>query len=296
MVKLAAEMQAGNMPKIGARVDGSRAEYTYMPLKDLIAAAYKVKAYQVTGPDWLANQRFDIQAKLPDGASKDDVPQMLQALLEERFKMVAHRETKEHPVLALVVAKGGPKLQPSPEAVPIDEDAPLKPGEMKMDTPEGPVRLTANKDGSGTMNMGKKGTVSFRMDGNRTDLSSMSMHMEFSQVTMEGFAETLTQLSQQLNGGTGRQVKDMTELKGNYQVSLNIGLGDLIAMARAQGMDVPAGVGAPATPPGTVAASDPSGGATLFEAVAALGLKLEPSKAQVEQIVIDHVEKTPTEN
>jgi len=184
----------------------------------------------------------------------------------------------------------------APEAAPIDEDAPLKPGEIKMETPEGTVRMTTNKDGSGgTMNMGKKGTVTFRMDGNRTDMSSMSMHMEFSQVTMEGFAETLTQLSQQMNGGSGRQVKDMTELKGNYQVALNIGLGDLMAMARASGiMDIPPGVGGAA--PGANAASEPGGGSTLTDAVAALGLKLEQSKAQVEQLIIDHVEKIPTEN
>jgi uncharacterized protein (TIGR03435 family) len=48
--------------------------------------------------------------------------------------------------------------------------------------------------------------------------------------------------------------------------------------------------------PGANAAAEPSGGATLFSAVAALGLKLEQRKAPVEQIVIDHIEKTPTEN
>ena len=52
----------------------SRAEYIYMSLKDLIANAYKVKGYQITGPAWLATERFDIVAKMPDGASKDDAP------------------------------------------------------------------------------------------------------------------------------------------------------------------------------------------------------------------------------
>jgi len=112
MAKLAAAVQQGGaMPKLGARVDGARAEYTYMAIKELIATAYKVKPYQISGPDWIANQRFDIVAKIPDGASKDDAPKMLQALLEDRFKLVVHRESKEHPVLALVVGKGGPKLK-----------------------------------------------------------------------------------------------------------------------------------------------------------------------------------------
>ena len=149
--KVLAELQAGQMPKAGPHVDRARAEYTYMSLKELIVLAYKVKPYQVTGPDWVATQRFDIVAKLPDGASKDDVPKMLQVLLEERFKLAAHRESKEHPVLALVVAKGGSKLKEPPEASePIDENAPLKPGEMKIETGQGPVRMTIGKNGSAT--------------------------------------------------------------------------------------------------------------------------------------------------
>ena len=136
MAKLAAEMQAGRMPRFGPHVDAAQAEYNYMSLKDLIANAYKVKAYQITGPAWLATERFDIVAKMPDGASKDDAPKMLQALLEERFKLAAHRDTQEHPVLALVVGKDGPKLKESPAAAePIDENAPLKPGETKIDSP-----------------------------------------------------------------------------------------------------------------------------------------------------------------
>ena len=99
--------------------------------------------------------RFDIAARLPEGATKDDVPEMLRALLVERFKLAAHREKSEQPVLGLVVGKGGPKLKEStetPEA--FDENAPLKPGESKMDTPDGPIRLMKNADGSTTYNMG----------------------------------------------------------------------------------------------------------------------------------------------
>ena len=129
MAKIMAAVQAGQSPKIGPQVGAERAEYTYMALRDLIALAYGVKPYQISGPDWLANQRFDIVAKLPAGASKDDAPAMLQALLADRFGLVIHRSSAEHPVLALLVGKGGPKLR---EAIgtptPIDENTPLKPG------------------------------------------------------------------------------------------------------------------------------------------------------------------------
>ena len=292
MMKLAAQVQSGEMPRIGPRVDGARAEYIFMALKDLIVLAYKVKPYQITGPDWLASQRFDIIAKLPDGASKDDVPMMLQALLEDRFKLTLHRESKEGPVLALVVGKGGPKMKESSEAPkPIDANAPLAPGERQIDSPDGPMRMTVNsKNGSSTMNMGAKGTVNTSMDP-----ATRSMKIEASQVTMAGFADMLSSLSQATGGG--QQVKDMTGLTGNYQVAISFSLEDLMNMARAQGVAVPnlpAGAGAAATP--ADAASDPGGSSTLFQAVQSMGLKLESRKAMVEQLVIDHVEKTPTEN
>jgi uncharacterized protein (TIGR03435 family) len=284
--KLVAAAQNGEAPGIGMKIDRARAQYTYMALKDLIGIAYKVKPYQIIGPAWMAEQRFDIVAKFPDGASKDDAPEMLRALLKERFKLEAHIESKERPVMALVLGKGGLKITPSSTpAEDFDENAPLKPGEMKMDTPDGPIRVTSGKDGGGTMNMGKKGSVTFRMDGNRSNPSTLSMHLEFSHATMEGFADLLTQLSPMGGGGT-IQIKDMTQLKGNYEIALNIPLGDLMAQAQAAAASgATAGV-----------ASDPGGGISLSSAVAALGLKLEPGKAMVEQLIVDHAEKVPTEN
>jgi uncharacterized protein (TIGR03435 family) len=103
----------------------------------------------------------------------------------------------------------------------------------------------------------------------------------------------------QMGGGGGRQVVDMTGLKGNYQVAVDISLADAMAMARAQGMipqSAPPGAGAAGALPDSEA-SDPGGaGSTVFASVKKLGLKLEPSKAQVEQLIVDHVEKSPTEN
>jgi len=297
MAKLAAEIKAGKMPRLGPHVDASQAVYTYMSLKELIASAYAVKEYQISGPAWLATERFDIVAKMPDGASKDDAPKMLQALLEERFKLAAHRDTQEHPVLALVVGKDGPKLKESPATTePIDENAPLKPGEVKIDGPNGPLRMTTHADGSTTMNMGAKGTMTVRVDP-----QAGTMHMESSMVTMAGFADMLTKIMQ-MGGGGGRQVVDMTDLKGNYQVALDLSLAEIMAAARAAAREAginmpmpPAGSGGADVSPASLA-SEPSGGSTVFASVQKLGLKLEKRKAPVEQLVIDHVEKTPTEN
>jgi uncharacterized protein (TIGR03435 family) len=297
MAKLAEQIRAGKMPRFGPHVNASQAEYIYMSLKELIATAYTVKVYQITGPAWLATDRFDIVAKLPDGASKDDAAKMLQALLEERFKLAAHRDTQEHPVLALVVSKDGPKLKESPAtAEPIDENVPLKPGETQMDAPSGPIRMTRNADGSTTMNMGAKGMMTMKVDA-----QAGTMHLESSMVTMSGFADMLTKLTQ-MGGGGGRQVVDMTDLKGNYQVALDLSLADLMAMAQAAARE--AGISLPMPPAGgggenkspASAAAEPSGGSSIFASVQKLGLKLEKRKAPVEQLVIDHVEKTPTED
>jgi len=287
MAKIMAAVQAGQSPKIGPQVGAERAEYTYMALRDLIALAYGVKPYQISGPDWLANQRFDIVAKLPAGASKDDAPAMLQALLADRFGLVIHRSSAEHPVLALLVGKGGPKLR---EAIgtptPIDENTPLKPGEVKVDSVNGPLRMTMAKDGSATVNMGSRGMVAYR-----TDPATQAIHIDGDMLTISGFADMLTQFSQ-LMGGTALQFVDMTGLQGHYQVKLDISQAERANMARSMGIDVAPG-GVAASPPGT--ASDP-GGASLLTAIQDLGLKLEQRKAVVEQLIVDHMEKTPTEN
>jgi uncharacterized protein (TIGR03435 family) len=290
MQKMAMDIQAGKMPNIGMHINGLRAEYHYLTLRDLIMAAYKAKPGQVTGPSWLTSDHFDIVATMPEGSTRDDAPAMLQTLLADRFKLVVHRETKDHNVLALVVAKGGPKMKESlGEATDINTDEPLKPGEMQMDTPEGPARMTMNKNGAGaTMNMGKRGIITYGLDP-----QTGMLQMKSSKTTMTALADMLTQMMTQLGGGADHQVVDMTGLTGGYEVSMEFSMQDMIAAARAQGMDIPGGPAAK----GPTEASDPgSGGTTIAHAVDAMGLKLEQRKAPVEQIVVDSAEKAPTEN
>jgi uncharacterized protein (TIGR03435 family) len=295
VVKLAAALQAGGKMPIGANVDARRAEYLYLDLKSLMSLAYGVKPYQIAGPDWMATTRFDIVAKMPEGSKKEDAAQMLQALLEDRFKLATHHASAEHPVLALVVGKGGPTLKASTETpVAIDENAPLKPGELKMDGSDGPVRVKVDMTtGSSVIDMGLKGKMSYRLDP-----ATKSFHLDFSMMTMAGFADMITQLFAQIGGTQGRQIVDMTGIKGNYDASIDLSLVDLIAMARAAGADIPIGAASGAGVGGNVpAASEPGGGgSSLTDAVQSMGLKLESRKATVDQLVVDHIEKTPTEN
>ena len=283
MVKLAKQVQAGEMPNLGPKIGDSQATFNYMTLKDLIALAYKLKPFQVAGPEWMGSQRFDITAKLPEGSSKSDAPSMLQALLKDRFALVSHMDRQEHPVLALVVGKDGPKMKTAtttPAA--IDESTPLKAGEMTVNSPDGPIRMTRGGDGSVVMNMGAKGTMTQRMD-----MTTRTLRIDSDGVTMAGFADELTQVLQ-MGGASSRQVVDQTGLKGYYQVGLEVSLADLMNMAKAQGIDVPAGGGS--------LASEGDGGSSVYQSVQTLGLKLQSRKAKVDQLVVDSVSKTPTGN
>lgn len=80
-------------------------------LGELILMAYGVKPYQISGPDWIWDIRYDVVATVGRAVGVQEVKRMLGPLLAERFHLVFHRETRELPVFALLVAKGGPKFK-----------------------------------------------------------------------------------------------------------------------------------------------------------------------------------------
>ena len=82
-------------------------------MRDLLAMAYRIKLYQLSGPEWIATERYDINAKLPEGVSPETLPEMVQALVSDRFGIRMHREQKEMPVYALLVGKPPLKLKDS---------------------------------------------------------------------------------------------------------------------------------------------------------------------------------------
>jgi uncharacterized protein (TIGR03435 family) len=150
--------------------------------------------------------------------------------------------------------------------------------------------MKIGSDGTVTQNMGAKGTIVQKFDR-----QTMTFHFKSSGVTMVGYAELLSTLLLQLGGPNSRQVVDMTGLKGYCELDTEISMADIAALARNLGMNVP--TGPPSGGANTVPeASDPGGGSSVYESVNQMGLKLEDSKATVDRLVIDHIEKTPTEN
>lgn len=94
------------------QVDPQGIRYSNVILKSAIAQAYSVASYQITGgPEWLGLERYDIVAKAAAPAPKPQLMLMVRTLLEERFGLRLHQETRELPIYALVVGKGGPKIR-----------------------------------------------------------------------------------------------------------------------------------------------------------------------------------------
>jgi uncharacterized protein (TIGR03435 family) len=250
--------------------------FTNVSLKDLIQNAWDVKGYQVTGPAWLESARFDIAAKLADGTTKEQSRLMLQNLLAERFKLVLHHSTKESSIYALLVAKGGSKLKESA----VDPNATVAEG------PPAAGRETIGKDGMPVPNVRRGGTAMMMAPGGR-------LRMVSNGVTMGKFIDSL---ANQLD----RPVVDMTALTGTYDITLDFAQDPAIMQARMAAMGIvapPPGMGPDSGGAGRGGSTDADPAATIFSALPEqLGLRLEARKGPVDLLIVDNVEKTPTEN
>jgi uncharacterized protein (TIGR03435 family) len=264
--------------------DPGQLTYTNVSLKNILMNAYAVKGYQLSGPKWLDSERFDIVAKIPMGATKEQFRLMLQNLLAERFKLTLHHETKELPMYALVVGKGGAKLKES-----VDDDATASGGAPPPPPPPGPDgagpvmgRLRVGADGMPQLppGMGKNG---------------MMMMMTNGRLRAVGNRQPVSALTEMLGNQLGYPVVDATGLKATYDFTLDFA---------PDGLNGPMGMLPPPPPEhdgaggGSPMASAPEmGGPTIFTALQEqLGLKLEQRKGPVDLLVIDRLEKVPTEN
>ena len=98
-----------------SKAENDRIDFRYVTVKYCVAFAYGMKEYQVSGPAWLGQVRYDIVAKGPEGTRREQLPEMMRTLLAERFKLEIHHEQKEFNVFALVAAKSGARMKTGPE-------------------------------------------------------------------------------------------------------------------------------------------------------------------------------------
>ena len=217
-------------------------------LSMLIIRAYELKDYQLSGPDWMETTRFNISAKLPGGATKEQFRLMQQNLLVERFKLTFRHEKKEVAGYQLVLAKNGPKLK---ESGPLEESQEVP----APRPPSGPPKTDSN--GYPILPPGRGPLMLVLANG---------------RATMRSVAESMPELAARLSDQLRRPVADATGLMGKYDFVLNW----VIEGPGYSGDDT---------------------GPTLFGALQEqLGLKLEPRKLSGDIFVVDHLEKTPSEN
>ena len=273
-------------------VDAGRIDRGCVSLRELLFLdAFAVPASRLQGPDWMDAQRFDISAKLPEGATADQLPEMFQALLEERFGLAFHRESKARTVYALVVSNGGLKLkpaalesaQPAWVAAAAAVKGPAGNGNIggirfrSFPLPSAVSNVLPSSDG-GPMSVWQSPSMGFVRRSNTGGLRGI-IHYEAPSITPEGLAN----LAVIAGNGLDPAVVDMTGLKGRYQVNLDVSMADLIAFITSPGPKDPAAV------------QDAQLG-VVRDALKKLGLQLEPRKVPLETIVIDHLEKTPSAN
>ena len=213
------------------------------PLERIILYAFGRRDYQLLGaPDWIRSERFDITAKYPADFLPAQVPAMVRALLEDRFKLKTHIDTREGPVYALVLVRADGKLGPDLKRADVDCEAErARQTGTRIITPGTPCSALQWGEGPNRLIWG----------GNRT----------------------MAQIAAMLSAPAGRDVLDRTGLTGTFDARLRWRPdAGLVAGADAQ---IPQ-----------------DGSVSLFTAVQEqLGLKLESSRAPLEVLVIDSVDR-----
>ena len=167
-------------------------------LLSLLAMAYRTPTPRISGPKWMAESLFDITAKVPAGTQKEDVRLMLQSLLEERFGLTLHRETREVAGYALLVGKGGAKLALStaPEEPPPADEPPIA---------KDPVAVAQDLMGS----------IRKKAAGGHESIPRGAARFPVTHFTSGRLAEFLSRYAE-------APVVDMTGLKGSYDFILDV--------------------------------------------------------------------------
>ena len=245
--------------RIGLRVTGSLAQYSGLTLKDYIGEAYSLDPPQVIAPDWANGQRYEISASIPAGATREQVPAMLQVLLAERFQLKVHKESRPFPVYALVVSKSGLTIK----GTPVDPNAP----------PLVATEAVGAASNSGLVISMRGGTFAMA-DGK----------FEITQLKMEDLALALTRFSD-------RKTIDATGLTDRFDMTLALTPEDF-NLVYLRGL-VNNGY---TRSPQALRTLDGSPANILGRYLEKFGLALEERRAPLEVVVVDSASKAPTEN
>jgi uncharacterized protein (TIGR03435 family) len=262
-------------------IDAGRVALVCINLKGLLLEAFAVYPNALVAPDWTDTTAFDITAKLPERASQDQLPEMFQSLLEDRFGLTFHPGTREGAVNALVVAKGGLKMSP---AAPASAQPPWVSAAAAVKGPYNygarGVRFISVPGSNGTTEVVLQSpSMGFVRRSDTGGPGGITLY-EAPSITFEGLAALVRFAGAGMDPAVG--IVDMTGLKGRYQAKLDVSMGDVIA-------EIMAGPHEPAF-------AQSAWLKVMQDGLKKLGLQLERRKASVDVIVVDHLEKTATAN
>jgi uncharacterized protein (TIGR03435 family) len=269
-VKPSPPFEPGNASMVGCSGGpgtGSPGLYTchWATFQGLVIEAFGVNPLQIPYSAPRDHLTYDIAAKVPAGATREEFRLMLQSLLAERFKLAYHFEKKETDVYELTVAKGGSKLKESQSPPPaVDNADPSK------------VSRNQERDGYGFL------PPSPTLHGTVMTSNSGVAHFVRRDATTTQMAHALS-----LKFALGLPVTDRTGLTGKYDFTLNFSLDSIGRPEDA----TPARARKKAGTPEVMPYAPP-----LLEILQSqLGLKLEKRRGSMDIFVIDHIEKTPVE-
>jgi uncharacterized protein (TIGR03435 family) len=244
---------------LGLRADGAQVHISWASIKDLIYIGSHIRRYQISGPDWLGGDKFDVAAKIPEGTSQRTIAEMMQNLLKDRFGLKTHWDKKELSAYTLELAKRVPEMR---EATPPEKE---------VFFPMGNIRGM-----SSIIDWGSGSRFSFS-DG----------VLDAKRLNMDQFTEWLSNF-------LDKPVINNTALKGYYDFSLKLSPQDFQIMFLWAAM-----AGGSELPPDVVRKMQQFDGLSLDSLMTALrlvGLKLDHGKGPGDILVIDTVQKKPTEN
>jgi uncharacterized protein (TIGR03435 family) len=287
----------GGPIRIGGGAQGDRFVMASATLRMLLQTAYQRSSNTplsgqlqiIGGPGWMESDRYDVQARADCSSGaipRERLQLMVQSMLEDRFQLKAHMETRELPIYNLMVAKDGPKIKPSDDQTPLPFAAagPPRPCDATSTAAAPPAPPPPPPGGRGG---------AFPFDpGRPPPRGSVMMSSSPTGMTLQATAMPVSNLVGLLQQQLGRTIVDKTNLKGLFDFKLTYSPEGLSSPFGRGGLLPPPG-GAPAGPSPVPAAADPV--PSIFTALQELGLRLESSKGPVEVLVIESVQK-PTEN
>jgi uncharacterized protein (TIGR03435 family) len=231
-------------------------------LRGFIMRAYGLEDYQIVGPKAVLDPIWEILANAAPGTTPEQTNLMLQSLLEERFHLTFHHEMREFKAYNLVIAKGGLKLK---ESLPMDGCAF---GAVSID---GTKKCGALSESDGiAKSKGGRGPLVGTPSGGSVPIMGTSPAG-----LTAGFNAPMSTFVRVLRDQVGEIVIDKTGLSGGYDLRIQYAAVDVRGKPYDAESPLP----------------------SIFDALPAqLGMRLEPTRAMVEMMVIDRLDAAPTEN